>query len=144
MSKMKPTTLSLALLLLYLTTTLCDAHPLPSSSEDMSGQEEETCPKNKFWHLRGKACVPLKCKKNQRRDSDSGRCILKGDRTLRQHENLDKLRGTRWTWTAAARGTEIVGLHQARGMSIEPMFMTYRGQRIVSERRHKTMSMARG
>lgn len=38
--------------------------------------DDEDCPEDKFWHIRGKRCVPLKCYK-RRRDYDTGECKKK-------------------------------------------------------------------
>jgi hypothetical protein len=36
-------------------------------------QDENRCSSTHFWHIRGKRCVPLKCKHG--RDSNSGVCL---------------------------------------------------------------------
>lgn len=51
---------------------------LDEAEESQWQEEEPECPKGLWWHIRGRACVPLKCLGgNKFRDVETGKCIRK-------------------------------------------------------------------
>lgn len=65
---------------------LFDSREPPLSEEDSSStsyyvdeedySQEETCPSDQFWHIRGMRCVPFKCPRaNWMRDWKTGECL---------------------------------------------------------------------
>jgi len=49
-----------------------DLYSYESSEED----DDDKCPEDQFWHLRGKQCVPLRCPEGiSKRNSKTGECV---------------------------------------------------------------------
>jgi len=45
--------------------------------EDSDDDEDQECPTGQYWHIRGRRCVPFRCRGgNQYRDSATGQCII--------------------------------------------------------------------
>jgi hypothetical protein len=40
-------------------------------------EDEKECPDGEFWNIRGRRCVPLRCRGgNQYRDKETGQCVI--------------------------------------------------------------------